>query len=87
MIEGKTKTGFEYKIPKENFDNYELVEQLADAEENGLLFPKAVRTLLGKDLAEELKNHVRTKAGIVPADKMTNEIMEIFKSKNETKNS
>ena len=87
MIKGKTKSGFNYKIPKENLDNYELVEMLAEAEENPLLFPKTVVMLLGKEQTEELKDHIRTKTGIVPADKMSAEIMEIFENQKETKNS
>lgn len=86
MIKGKTKSGFEYKIPEENLDNYELVEMLAEVEENPLLFPKTVVMLLGKEQSEKLKDHVRTKTGIVPAEKMTNEIMEIFENQKETKN-
>lgn len=87
MIEGKTSSGFEYEIPRENLDNYELVEMLAEAEENPLLFPKTVTMLLGKEQTEKLKNHVRTESGVVPAEEMTKEIFEIFESQNETKNS
>lgn len=87
MIEGKTSSGFNYEIPKENLDNYELVEMIAEAEENPLLFPKTVVMLLGKEQTEKLKDHVRTKTGIVPADKMSTEIMEIFENQKETKNS
>jgi len=87
MIKGKTKSGFEYKIPKENVNNYELLEILGEMEENPLLLRKTVNLLLGKDQAIELKNHLRTDNGTVPIDKMSEEIMEIFESQNETKNS
>lgn len=87
MIEGKTKSGFKYKIPEENLNNYELVEALGELEENPLLIAKTVNLLLGKEQANKLKEHLRTKTGIVPVDAMSDEIQEIFESQKETKNS
>lgn len=87
MIKGKTKSGFDYSIPEENLNNYELLEVLVEVEENPLLIAKTVNLLLGKEQANRLKEHLRTKNGIVPTDKMSNEIMEIFESQKETKNS
>jgi len=87
MIKGKTKSGFEYKIPEENLNNYELVEALGEIEDNPLLIAKTVHLLLGKEQTEKLKNHLRTESGIVPTDKMSAEIMEIFENQKETKNS
>jgi len=87
MIEGKTKSGFKYKIPEENLNNYELVEALSEVEENPLLIVKTVNLLLGKEQANKLKEHLRTKNGIVPTDKLSEEIMEIFENQKETKNS
>ncbi len=86
-IKGKTKCGFEYAVPKENIDNYELVELLGEAQENPLLFPRAVTMFLGKEQTEKLKDHVRTESGIVPAEKMTILVMEIMEDQKETKNS
>ncbi|NLI64499.1 MAG: hypothetical protein GX367_07195 [Bacteroidales bacterium] len=87
MIKGKTKSGFEYEILEENLNNYELVEVLGELEENPLLIARVVNLLLGKEQADRLKNHLRTENGTVPTDKMSEEIMEIFNSQNETKNS
>lgn len=87
MIKGKTKSGFEYKIPKENLNNYELVEVLGELDANPLLMAKTVDLLLGKEQKEKLKNHLRTENGTVPTDKISEEIMEIFNSQNETKKS
>ena len=86
-IEGKTKSGFEYEIPKENLDNYELVETLSEIEENPLLIVRTVDLLLGKEQKEKLKDHLRTETGTVPTEKMSEEIMEIFNKQKETKNS
>lgn len=87
MIEGKTKSGFEYKVPEENLNNYELVETLGEMEVNPLLIAKTVNLLLGKEQANELKEHLRTESGVVPTDKISEEIMEIFNNQKETKNS
>lgn len=87
MIKGKTSSGFEYEIPKENLDNYELVETLAEAEANPALFPKTFVMLLGKEQVEKLKKHIKNENGIVPFSKMTEEIMEIMESQKEIKNS
>ena len=87
MIKGKTTSGFEYKLSKDDLDNYELMEVLAEAEENGALLPKAFVMLLGKEQLEKLKKHLKNENGIVPFSKMTEEIMEIMQSQKETKNS
>jgi len=87
MVKGETKSGFEYKIPKKNLDNYDLVETIAEAQDNPLLFPKMVNLLLGKEQANKLKDHLRDKDGIISTEKMSNEIMEIFESQKEAKNS
>lgn len=87
MIEGKTKSGFKYKFPRENLDNYELVEIIAEAQENPLLFPRMVNLLLGKEQTKKLKEHCRNKNGIVSTEKMSQEIKEIFENQKETKNS
>jgi hypothetical protein len=87
MIEGKTKSGFDYKIPEENLNNYELVETLGELETNPVLIAKTVNLLLGKEQANKLKEHLRTEGGTVPTDKMSEEIMEIFERQEEAKNS
>jgi hypothetical protein len=87
MISGTTKSGFKFKISKARLENYELIESLSEVDENPLLLPKTVNLLLGKEQAVKLKDHLRDKEGLVPTDKLTDEIMEIFQSRSETKNS
>ena len=70
---------------KENLKNYELVEALANMDENPLFIPKVVNLLLGKEQAERLKDHVRVD-GTIPTDKMMAEIENIF-ALQEVKNS
>ena len=87
MVKGTTKSGLEYAIPKENLNNYELVEALGEVQDNPLLIARTIDLLLGKEQKEALKNHLRTDSGIVPTDQITEEIMEIFENEKETKNS
>ena len=88
MIKGKTSTGFEFEISKDIINDYELVENLGELEDNPLILGKIVNQILGKEQTTRLKNHVRNENGIVPTDKMTQEIIEIFKNGGEkTKNS
>jgi hypothetical protein len=87
VLKGKTQSGFTFNISDERLNNYELLEALNDLEENPLAVSRVVNLLLGKESAQKLKNHVRTKDGLVPADKMTAEIKEIFEGSKQTKNS
>jgi len=87
MLKGETTSGFNYEIPEENLNNYELLEELGELDTNPLALGRVVNLLLGKDQANALKNHVRTDTNIVPSDKMTNEITEILQSNAQSKNS
>lgn len=88
MIKGKTSSGFEFTISKDVKNDYELIENLGELEDNPLILGKIVTQILGKEQTTKLKNHIRNENGIVPTDKMTQEIIEIFqKGGEETKNS
>ena len=88
MIKGKTSSGFEFTISKDVKNDYELIENLGQLEDNPLILGRIVTQILGKEQTAQLKNHIRNENGIVPTDKMTQEIIEIFKnSGEETKNS
>lgn len=88
MIKGKTSSGFNFEISKDVINDYELVENLGELEDNPLILGKIVRQILGKEQTSKLKDHIRNENGIVPTNKMTQEIIEIFKNAGEeTKNS
>ena len=87
MIKGKTKSGFSYELDKERLNNYELLEAIEELEENPLVLSRVVNLLLGKEQTKKLKDHHRTENGIVPTEKMSEEITEIFQNQGETKNS
>lgn len=87
MIEGKTDSGFEYKVSKDVANDYELVEALGELDTNPLLLSTIVNKVLGKEQTNKLKDHIRTEDGIVPTDVMMQEVMAIFNGEKEIKNS
>lgn len=88
MIKGKTESGFKFEISKDVINDYELIENLGELDDNPLILGKIVKQILGEEQTAKLKDHIRNENGIVPTDKMTQEIIEIFKnSGEETKNS
>ncbi|MBE6164462.1 MAG: hypothetical protein E7156_03990 [Streptococcus gallolyticus] len=77
MIQGKTNSGFKFEIDENQLKNYEFVELVAEVDENELLMPKLLKLLLGNQV-EALKDHIRDENGIVPIEKMVEEIKDIF---------
>lgn len=76
---GTTQSGFAFSIPEENLDNMELLDALAELNENDPLQVSTVcRLLLGKDQRRRLYDHLRTPAGNVPIQAVTEAIGEIF---------
>ena len=84
MLKGKTKTGFQYEFDEKILKNYELVELLAEVDDDPLVLPKIFKMLLG-DRVEELKYHVRDADGVVDIEKMLNEFQDIFSTQAELK--
>lgn len=88
MLEGKTKSGFEFNISDETLDDWELFEDISEMDEKGgeLKFIKAAKRLLGQEQYESLKEFLRNNEGRVSATLMSETISEIFFSTNEGKN-
>lgn len=84
MLKGKTKTGFQYEFDEKILKNYELVELLAEVDDDPLVLPKIFKMLLG-DRVEELKDHVRDADGVVDIEKMLTEFQDIFATQAELK--
>ncbi len=81
MLKGKTTSGFEFEIKDEAFDNWELLEALADVD-NGHYSAtvRVTRQLLDKAQLDRLKEHCRDKeTGRVSKNKMFAEIADILK--------
>lgn len=91
MIEGKTKSGFEYAIDERVLDDWQLVEAIADTESGDA--SKAIRGMTNLvefvigDQADALKKHIADKNdGYIPKDAMLNTMIEIVNSSRELKN-
>ena len=86
-MKGKTSTGFEFDIEDERLDDMELVDIMAEIDENPLLMPKLCKMLLGEEQKKRLYDHLRREDGRVPIEATTNAIQEIFNSPGDLKNS
>ena len=80
MLEGTTKSGFNFKVADESLNDFELIEVLSEVDVNPLLLPRLVNMLLGDEQKKALMDHLRTEKGNVPLDAMSDEIMEIFQT-------
>lgn len=80
-FKGTTKTGFPFDISMERMENYEVVETIAEIDENPLVLPRLLKLLLGDQVAA-LKDHVRGEDGIVPTQMLMDEVRDIFESQN-----
>lgn len=87
MIEGKTKSGFEFCLDEEALDDYELLEMLCEVDKGkDSILIDAVKKLVGDEQEKQLREHVRNEKGRVSAAKMTAEIGEILASAKSGKN-
>lgn len=86
MLKGKTPSGFEYEISDENLNNFELLEAMAEIEDDPLQVPRVIRLLLGKEGKNRLMDHLRKEDGTVPTDDVANELKEILTSSDNVKN-
>ena len=87
-FKGETKLGFKFEISERRLNNYELLELIGEVDEGqGQVFPKVVKLLFGDEQAKVFKDHLREEDGIVPNDKMADEIKSVFESVNGLKKS
>jgi len=92
MIEGKTKSGFRFKIDERILSDWRLVDAIGlsesdDASEQIRGVRNLVKLVLG-DQTDALKKHLAdNNDGFVPMEKMTDIITEIITTSKELKNS
>ena len=87
IITGTTSSGFNYTLNKEDLDDYELLEVLAEIDSGKeQLYPKMIKMFLGEKQKERLKEHLRNKNGKISTVSMFNEISEIFSQAKTVKN-
>lgn len=71
MIKGKTKSGFEFEIPEDVFDDFELVELYAAVNKNPIYLGELAEKLLGANQKKALMEHVRRDGKVHTSDMMT----------------
>lgn len=87
MIEGKLKTGFEYKIEDHVLDNMELLDAVSEADENPLVLSKVLKMLLGTEQRKNLYDHLRDpQNGNVSIIAVSEAVAEIFSGSGQLKN-
>lgn len=85
---GKLKSGFEFHVNDNVFDNMELVETIVEAKDDDPIAAyKLVKMILGTEQKTALYDHLRAEDGRVPVAAVFAAIAEIFESFNEGKNS
>ena len=88
MITGKTKSGFQFAIPKRVMNNMELVDLLADdTEDETMKVSRILRLVMTKEQRQRFYDHHREPDGRVPVEKIYEELGEIFLSFQQGKNS
>lgn len=78
MVNGKTKTGFEFEFDELRLDDMEFIEVAAAVDENVTLLPKLLTMVLGEEQKKRLYDHLRTEDGRVPTQAVADAIEEIF---------
>ena len=79
MIAGTTSSGFAFSISDEAANDMELFELFAEADQNPLVLPPLISKLLGSEQKKRLYDHLRNENGIVPVDKVGDEVIEMLK--------
>lgn len=86
-MKGITTSGFHFDVEDKRFNDMVLMEMLVDMQRGDLTaLPKILDRLLGKEQKAALYEHLEDEDGIVPVDKVSQEIMDIFNAKKEAKN-
>jgi hypothetical protein len=86
MKKGTTSTGFDYEFDETLFEDMEFIELLAEADGNGMLFPKFLDKMLGKEQKKKLYDHVRGDNSRVSIIDVKKEVIEMMEVTEETKN-
>lgn len=86
LLKGKTAAGFEYQVDPVALDDMELLEDIAEVENNPLKLPKVIRSVLGDAQKNAFYDHYRNESGKVPVDVISAAFVEILSANNQGKN-
>ena len=68
MVTGKTKSGYEFSIEKEKFNDMELMDMLGEMHDNPFMLGNVIEKILGKEEKKKLYDSLRNEAGRVPVE-------------------
>lgn len=80
MIEGKTSSGFEYKVNAENAMSWEFVSAINDCDTEPTKIVEAARILLGREQLNALIKHTRGDRDVTPIEEMEKALEEIIEA-------
>lgn len=83
MIEGKTKSGFRFKLDEKKLDDMEILEYLAEVDDDLTQLPTLLKLFLGEEQKKKLYSFVKKSEGHVSISKTYEILMEIFSSAGE----
>lgn len=91
MIEGKTKSGFKFKVDERLKDDWRIIEAIVDSEsDDASLKLKGTKTLvdlvLGKDKQKMIDHISKKNDGYCSIESLSSEIADIFSAIKELKN-
>lgn len=87
MISGKTKEGFEWSIPEEALDDWEIIELTEDISEGKQVTSKLCEHIFGKEQYKKLKEFYRDPISKrIKATKMIEVVTELFENIQKLKN-
>lgn len=75
---GTLSNGFRYNIENDVFDDYEILELIADVEENPANITKLVTLVLGEKQKNNLINYLKNKEGKARLSTMERLMGELF---------
>ena len=86
MRKGTTSTGFVFEFDETLFEDMEFIELLAEADANGMMFPRFLDRMLGEDQKKKLYDHVRGEDSRVNIADVKREVVEMMEASEDTKN-
>lgn len=78
MIEGKTRSGFKFSLDEEKLDDMEILEYLAEVEDDLSQLPKLLEIFLGAEQKQRLYDFVKKKEGRVSIKTTYEILLDIF---------
>lgn len=79
MIKGETSKGFSFEVEEDVFDDWELAELLAGADNNSLSsMIGALKKILGEEGYNSMKEFYRDESGKIKTSTMSEAIKEIM---------